>query len=84
MAKKRVMKSDGGIAMTEVILFGGSPRTRVGTQYLVTTPRNPDGRLFETVDEAAKFFHVQVSLSGGRRGPRPGAASSLGLRSESA
>ena len=63
MAKKRIMKSERGIAMTEVILFGGEPRARVGTQYVVSTPRKPEGRAFETVDEAAKYFHVQVSLS---------------------
>jgi hypothetical protein len=84
MAKKRVMKSEGGIAMTEVILFGGEPRTRVGTQYVVTTPRKPEGRVFETVDEAAKFFHVQVSLSGGRRGLKPRADSTLGSAGGSA
>ncbi len=66
MAKKRVMKSERGVELSEVILFGGQPRARVGTQYVVSTPRRPEGKTFATVDEAAKYFHVQLSLSGGR------------------
>lgn len=84
MAKKRVMRSEGGIVLTEVILFGGEPRARVGNQYVVTTPRKPEGRVFDTVDEAAKFFHVQVSLTGGRRALRPRADSTLGSAGETA
>ena len=64
MAKKRVLKSERGITLTESILFGGEPRKRVGTQYVVSTPRKPEGKTFEKVDEAAKYFHVQVSLNG--------------------
>ena len=64
MAKKRVVKSERGVVLTESILFGGEPRKRVGTQYTVSTPRRPEGKTFDTVDEAAKYFHVQISLSG--------------------
>ena len=64
MAKKRVVKSERGVVMTEEILFGGEPRKRVGTQYTVSTPRRPEGKTFERVEEAAKYFHVQVSLNG--------------------
>ena len=70
MAKKRVIKSNAGVVLTEQILFGGQPRTRVGTQYTVSTPRRPEGKTFDNVEEAAKFFHVQISLSG-RRTVRP-------------
>lgn len=65
MAKKRVMKSERGIALTEVILFGGQPRKNIGKQYIVSSERRPEGKAFDTIDEAAKYFHVQVSLSGG-------------------
>ena len=64
MAKKRIMKSERGVVLTEAILFDGQPRKRVGTQYVVSTPRKPEGRTFDSVDEAAKYFHVQLSLSG--------------------
>lgn len=63
MAKKRTVKSERGVTMTEAILFGGEPRARIGTQYIVSTPRNPDGKVFENVEDAGKYFHVQVSLS---------------------
>lgn len=72
MAKKRVVKSERGVVLTEAILFGGEPRQRVGTQYIVSTPKKPEGRTFETVDEAAKYFHVQLSLAG-RKPARSGA-----------
>lgn len=76
MAKRRVMKSEQGIELSEVILFGGQPRTRIGTRYIVSTPRRPDGKTFDTVDEAAAYFHVQLSLSGGRSvSPAPERAS---------
>lgn len=64
MAKRRVVKSERGVVLEEAILFGGEPRKRVGTQYVVSTPRKPEGKAFETVDEAAKYFHVQLSLAG--------------------
>ena len=73
MAKKRTVKSERGVTMTEAILFGGEPRKRVGTQYVVSTPRKPEGKVFDKVDDAAKYFHVQVSLSGRRTlAPRGG------------
>ena len=72
MAKKRIMKSERGVVLTEAILFDGQPRKRVGTQYVVSTPRKPEGKAFDTVDEAAKYFHVQLSLSG-RKSEAPGA-----------
>ena len=64
MAKKRIMKSERGVVLTEAILFGGQPRKRIGTQYVVSTPKKPEGRIFETIDAAAKYFHVQLSLAG--------------------
>jgi len=72
MAKRRVVKSERGVVLTEAILFGGEPRKRIGTQYVVSTPRKPEGKAFETVDEAAKYFHVQLSLAG-RKSEAPGA-----------
>ncbi len=79
MAKKRVVKSerrsrsDRGRSCS-----AAEPRTRVGTQYTVTTPRRPEGKTFDNVDDAAKFFHVQVSLSG-RRPNRAGDRAGQGL-----
>ncbi len=60
MSKKRVLKSERGVTLVEKILFGGTPRTRVGTAYVVETARGE--RRFETRDAASKFFSVQVSL----------------------
>ncbi|HEY1614186.1 MAG TPA: hypothetical protein VGF97_10890 [Rhizomicrobium sp.] len=64
MAKKRVLKAQGEISLVEKILFGGTPRAKIGTAYVVETSRG--GREFETRAAATKFFNVQVSLR-----PRP-------------
>ena len=69
MAKTRVVKSEGEVILTERIIFGGEPRKRLGTEYSVATPRRPEGKTFEKIDDAARYFHVQVSLSS-RRTPR--------------
>jgi hypothetical protein len=62
MAKKRVMKNERGVTLTESILFGGSPRQKVGVQYTVSTPKKPEGRAFDDIEAAKKYFAVQVSL----------------------
>jgi hypothetical protein len=62
MSRKRVRLSKNGINLIEVVLFGGTPRVRVGVNYLVQTPRQPEGRSFETLDAAKRFFNVQVGL----------------------
>jgi len=63
MARKRVRMSRNGISLTEAVLFGGEPRTRIGVTYIVTTPRLPEGRKFEQLESAKKFFDVQASLA---------------------
>jgi hypothetical protein len=68
MSRKRVRMSKNGVSLTEVVLFGGTPRVRIGVNYLVQTPRQPEGRSFETLNAAKRFFNVQVGL-------RPRAAS---------
>jgi hypothetical protein len=62
MSRKKVRMEKNGVALTEAILFGGEPRVRVGVEYIVTTPRLPKGKKFETLDAAKRYFAVQVSL----------------------
>lgn len=62
MARKRVRMSQNGVTLTEAVLFGGTPRVRVGVTYIVQTPKLPEGRKFETLDAAKRYFSVQVSL----------------------
>jgi hypothetical protein len=62
MAKKRVMKEERGVTLTEAILFGGKPRQKVGVTYTVSTPKKPEGRPFDDLAAAKKYFAVQVSL----------------------
>ena len=63
MARKKVRMSRNGVSLTEAVLFGGEPRTRIGVTYIVTTPRLPDGRKFDELTPAKKFFDVQASLA---------------------
>jgi hypothetical protein len=44
-------------------LFDGTPRKAVSATYLVKSPRNPEGRKFDTLPPAKKYFEVQASLS---------------------
>jgi hypothetical protein len=62
MAKKRVMKTERGVTLSEAILFGGEPRQKVGVRYTVSTLKKPDGRAFDDLAAARKYFAVQVSL----------------------
>jgi len=76
MARKRVRMSKNGITLTEATLFGGTPRVRIGVSYIVQTPRQPEGRSFETLEAAKRYFSVQASLQGGlkSRAPAKGAS----------
>jgi len=62
MAKKRVMKTEQGVTLSEAILFGGEPRQKIGVRYTVSTPKKPEGRAFDDLAAAKKYFAVQVSL----------------------
>lgn len=62
MAKKRVLKSERGVTLSEAILFGGQPRQKVGVSYTVTTKTKPEGRRFADLGAAKKYFAVQLSL----------------------
>ncbi len=62
MARKKVRMEKKGVTLTEAVLFGGEPRVRVGVEYIVTTPKQPKGKKFETLDAAKRYFSVQVSL----------------------
>ena len=62
MAKKRERMSEAGVTLTERTIFGGSPRVRIGTEYVVTSKRAPDGRVFDTLAAAKKYYKVQVGL----------------------
>jgi len=57
-----VLKTERGVTLTEAILFGGVPRRKVGVTYTVSTPKRPEGRAFEDLGEAKKYFAVQASL----------------------
>ncbi len=70
MAKKRIVKSERGVTLTEAILFGGEPRTRIGVTYTVCSTRKPEGRSFEKLVDAMHYYNVQVGL-GGRREASP-------------
>lgn len=65
MSRKRVRMSKNGVTLTEATIFGGTPRVRIGVSYIVQTPRQPEGRTFETLDAAKRYFSVQASLQGG-------------------
>jgi hypothetical protein len=65
MSRKRIRMSKNGVTLTEATLFGGTPRVRIGVSYIVRSPRQPDGRKFETLDAAKRYFSVQASLQGG-------------------
>jgi len=62
MAKRRVLKTERGVTLSEAILFDGEPRKKVGVSYTVTTKKKPAGRAFEDLAAAKKYFAVQVSL----------------------
>ncbi len=62
MAKRRVLKTERGVTLSEAILFDGEPRKKVGVTYMVVTKKKPTGRAFEDLAAAKKYFAVQVSL----------------------
>ncbi len=62
MSRKRVRKSRNGVTLTEVAVFGGTPRIRIGVTYIVQSLRNPEGQKFDTRGAAQKYFDVQASL----------------------
>jgi len=62
MSKKRVRESRNGVTLTKLVLFGGIPRKPIGTKYIVQSPRKPEGREFDTLAAAQKYFNVQASL----------------------
>ena len=62
MAKKRVLKTERDVTLTEAILFDGQPRKKVGVVYTVATRKKPEGRAFDDLAAAKKYFAVQVSL----------------------
>ncbi len=78
MSRKRVRMSKNGVTLTEASLFGGTPRVRIGVSYIVQTPRQPDGRKFETLEAAKRYFSVQASLQGGLKPRARGESSSPG------
>ncbi len=63
MSRKKLRMSKNGVTLTEAVLFGGEPRVRIGVTYIVQTPKLPEGRKFETLDAAKRYFAVQASLS---------------------
>jgi hypothetical protein len=62
MAKKRVLKTERGVTLSESILFDGEPRVKVGVRYTVATRKKPAGKDFDDLGAAKKYFAVQVSL----------------------
>ena len=62
MSKKRIRESRNGVTLTKRVFYDGTPRKPVGVHYIVTSPRNIEGRKFDTLAAAQKYFNVQVSL----------------------
>jgi hypothetical protein len=63
MARRRVLKSDRGVTLTEEVLFGGEPRRKIDIAYTVTSRRKPEGKTFDNKAAATKYCNVQVSFS---------------------
>ncbi|MBN9556868.1 MAG: hypothetical protein J0I26_04990 [Alphaproteobacteria bacterium] len=63
MAKKRVLKSERGVTLTESVQFGGEPRVMTGVEYIVHSKRKPEGRVFDNKQAARKYFSVQVAFA---------------------
>ncbi len=42
MAKRRVLKTERGVILTESISFDGEPRQKVGFAYTVATTQKPE------------------------------------------
>jgi hypothetical protein len=63
MARRRVLKSDRGVTLTEEVLFGGEPRRKIDIAYTVTSRRKPEGKTFDNKAAATKYYNVQVSFS---------------------
>jgi hypothetical protein len=63
MARKRILKSERGVTLTESVQFDGEPRVKTAIAYIVHSPRKPEGRTFATKQAATKYYNVQVSFS---------------------
>jgi hypothetical protein len=63
MAKKRVLKTERGVTLTEEVLFGGEPRRKIDIAYTVHSRRKPEGKTFANKAAATKYYKVQVSFS---------------------
>jgi hypothetical protein len=63
MAKRRVLKSERGVILTEEILFGGEPRRKIDIAYTVKSKRRPEGKTFDNKAAATKYYQVQVSFA---------------------
>ncbi len=63
MARRRVLKSERGVTLTEEILFGGEPRQKIDIAYTVKSGRRPEGKSFPNRLQAVKYFQVQVAFS---------------------
>ena len=63
MAKRRVLKSERGVTLTEDVLFGGESRRKIDIAYTVKSKRRPEGKTFDNKAAATKYYKVQVSFS---------------------
>lgn len=63
MAKRKVLKTERGVTLTEDVLFGGEPRRKIDIAYTVTSRRRPEGKTFDSKTAATKYYKVQVSFS---------------------
>lgn len=62
MSRKKVRESRNGVTLIKIVLFDGVPRRRIGVNYIVQSPRAPEGKSFDNLDAAQKYFNVQASL----------------------
>lgn len=63
MARRKVLKEERGVTLTEEVLFGGEPRRKIDIAYTVTSKRRPEGKTFDNKTAATKYYKVQVSFS---------------------
>lgn len=63
MARKKILKSERGVTLTEEIIFGGEPRRKIDIAYTVHSKRKPEGKTFDNKLAATKYYKVQVSFS---------------------
>lgn len=63
MARRKILKTERGVTLTEEVIFGGEPRRKIDIAYTVHSKRRPEGKTFDNKAAATKYYNVQVSFS---------------------